>query len=370
MTCPTARTATIDPYYPGTGPRGFCSFLPQTTCIGTFSSTPTTGAGRSLPTEKPTIPTATPRCSNLKAPQSGQSHRSPYPHGRGHPPGRDPVTAGSPELRRRVQHGYLRVGAGRSRVGRQWDVAWREASSHAVPAAVWRALSGGARGDTGRGSGRRKYAVWVGWNLDPGDALYHGKSCARTPCPTGQDIANTVEGLIGTAPGQERLGHHPDAWRLEVVPRCDSRSFSIPRPVIWRRTASRSPRSKTRSAGSTGCTRGRSFRSSRGKREVRTDSHRRSLQWLSGAAVAARLSLGGVQQRRGPSSASKTMVGFHIPALLFVGSGGPSRFVGANTARARLPIRRKSLSSVTPRRGYWERCVTRSDAFGGQPEAD
>jgi peptidoglycan/xylan/chitin deacetylase (PgdA/CDA1 family) len=44
-----------------------------------------------------------------------------------------------------------------------------------------------------------KYAVSVGWNLDSTDSLWDdGTNCTRGPCPTGQEIANTVIALIGT----------------------------------------------------------------------------------------------------------------------------------------------------------------------------
>jgi len=46
-----------------------------------------------------------------------------------------------------------------------------------------------------------KYAVSVGWNFDSGDSAYHGRTCAKAPCPTGESIASAVESQIGTAPG-------------------------------------------------------------------------------------------------------------------------------------------------------------------------
>jgi peptidoglycan/xylan/chitin deacetylase (PgdA/CDA1 family) len=63
-----------------------------------------------------------------------------------------------------------------------------------------------------------KYAVEVDWNLDDGD------STCNTPCAlTGQNIADTVIGLIGTAPGQGQhhgilLMHGTYKWTRESLP--------------------------------------------------------------------------------------------------------------------------------------------------------
>src|SRR5262249_19815562 len=68
-----------------------------------------------------------------------------------------------------------------------------------------------------------KFAVWVGWNFDSTDSLYHGRSCAKSPCPTGQGIASVVEGLIGQAPGQGAsygilLMHGTFPWTRDAIP--------------------------------------------------------------------------------------------------------------------------------------------------------
>jgi peptidoglycan/xylan/chitin deacetylase (PgdA/CDA1 family) len=67
-----------------------------------------------------------------------------------------------------------------------------------------------------------KYAVWVGWNIDSGDSLYNGTSCATTPCPTGAQIAGNVETLLGSAPGQGRWGivlmHSTFPWTRDALP--------------------------------------------------------------------------------------------------------------------------------------------------------
>jgi peptidoglycan/xylan/chitin deacetylase (PgdA/CDA1 family) len=64
-----------------------------------------------------------------------------------------------------------------------------------------------------------KYAVEVGWQMDSGDS-----SCDDAlgkPCFTGQQIANNVETLIGTTPGQRWgivLLHGVFPWTNEAVP--------------------------------------------------------------------------------------------------------------------------------------------------------
>lgn len=67
-----------------------------------------------------------------------------------------------------------------------------------------------------------KYAVVVGWNLDSGDSSYHGRSCAKSPCPTGAGIAGVVQGLIGPAPGMGTnhgilLMHGTYRWTHEAI---------------------------------------------------------------------------------------------------------------------------------------------------------
>jgi peptidoglycan/xylan/chitin deacetylase (PgdA/CDA1 family) len=63
-----------------------------------------------------------------------------------------------------------------------------------------------------------KYAVEVGWHMDSGDS-----NCESTtaPCFTGQQIADNVKTLIGTAPGQRYgvlLMHGTFPWTKDAVP--------------------------------------------------------------------------------------------------------------------------------------------------------
>jgi peptidoglycan/xylan/chitin deacetylase (PgdA/CDA1 family) len=67
-----------------------------------------------------------------------------------------------------------------------------------------------------------KYAVHVGWNLDANDWSYNGTSCAVTPCPTAQDIANNVLAQVGAGPGKGQWGillmHATYPWTHDALP--------------------------------------------------------------------------------------------------------------------------------------------------------
>jgi peptidoglycan/xylan/chitin deacetylase (PgdA/CDA1 family) len=65
-----------------------------------------------------------------------------------------------------------------------------------------------------------KYAVQVGWNLDSGDSTCNSMTA---PCFTGQQIADNVTQLIGSAPGQgQRWGillmHGTFPWTHDALP--------------------------------------------------------------------------------------------------------------------------------------------------------
>jgi peptidoglycan/xylan/chitin deacetylase (PgdA/CDA1 family) len=67
-----------------------------------------------------------------------------------------------------------------------------------------------------------KYAVWIGWAIDSGDSVYSSSNCSTMPCPTGQQVANTVESAIGT-PGTGTaygmvLFHTPFPWTRDALP--------------------------------------------------------------------------------------------------------------------------------------------------------
>jgi peptidoglycan/xylan/chitin deacetylase (PgdA/CDA1 family) len=73
-----------------------------------------------------------------------------------------------------------------------------------------------------------KYAVSVGWNIDSTDSLWDdGTNCTklnsstRGPCPTGQDIANAVTALIGTAKSGQSWGivlmHGIFGWTHDAI---------------------------------------------------------------------------------------------------------------------------------------------------------
>jgi peptidoglycan/xylan/chitin deacetylase (PgdA/CDA1 family) len=68
-----------------------------------------------------------------------------------------------------------------------------------------------------------KHAVWVGWNVDSGDSVFNTTNCAMSPCPTGQQVAGTVESLIGSGPGQGGrwgivLMHSTYPWTHDALP--------------------------------------------------------------------------------------------------------------------------------------------------------
>jgi peptidoglycan/xylan/chitin deacetylase (PgdA/CDA1 family) len=68
-----------------------------------------------------------------------------------------------------------------------------------------------------------KYAVSVGWNLDSNDSNFDdGTNCTPTPCPTGQQIANTVISLIGTPGSGGSYGivlmHGIFQWTHDAIP--------------------------------------------------------------------------------------------------------------------------------------------------------
>jgi peptidoglycan/xylan/chitin deacetylase (PgdA/CDA1 family) len=68
-----------------------------------------------------------------------------------------------------------------------------------------------------------KHAVWVGFNIDSLDANVSSTNCATSPCPTGQQVANTIESAIGAGPGQGgRWGivvmHSTYPWTRDALP--------------------------------------------------------------------------------------------------------------------------------------------------------
>lgn len=66
-----------------------------------------------------------------------------------------------------------------------------------------------------------KLAVAVGWHLDAHDADYDGTSCADTPCPSGEQIAQNVLDQLGTGPGNKQWGillmHGVFPWSVDAL---------------------------------------------------------------------------------------------------------------------------------------------------------
>jgi peptidoglycan/xylan/chitin deacetylase (PgdA/CDA1 family) len=67
-----------------------------------------------------------------------------------------------------------------------------------------------------------KFAVAVGWNLDSDDSNHdNGRNCTGT-CPTGQSIANTVQGIIKTPGTGSAYGivlmHGIFGWTKDAIP--------------------------------------------------------------------------------------------------------------------------------------------------------